>query len=269
MSRIDERFAELRSQRRKALIPFIEAGDPDIATTKVIIPALEAAGADLIELGVPFSDPLADGPIIQKAALRALESGTSLKKILAMVEEVRPQVSVPLILMSSYNPIFVFGEEEFVRNAARVGVDGLIVPDLPPEEADSLQELTEREGVDLIFLLAPSSTDDRIAMVAKRGRGFIYYVSLMGITGVREALADTIAEHLSHIKSVTDRPVAVGFGISTPDQAREAASWSDGVVVGSALVRLIEEGGSPEELSESVGSLLKELKAGVLKATGG
>ncbi len=268
MSRIDERFAELRAEGRKPLILFIEAGDPDLATTKALLPALEAAGADLIELGVPFSDPLADGPTIQLAALRALKSGTTVKKILEMVEEVRPQVGVPLILMSSYNPIFVFGEEAFVKSAVGVGVDGLIVPDLPPEEADSLVALTEREGLDLIFLLAPSSTDDRIALVAKRSRGFIYYISLMGITGARKELADTISEHVGRIKTVTDRPVAVGFGISTPEQARDVATWSDGVVVGSALVKLIEAGGSADALCESVGSFVRDMKAGVLEATG-
>lgn len=268
MSQINERFAELRAKDVKPLIPFIEAGDPDLATTKAILPALEAAGADLIELGVPFSDPLADGPTIQQAALRALKSGTSLKKVLEMVEEVRPHVGVPLVLMSSYNPVFVFGEEAFVKSAVSVGVDGLIVPDLPPEEAESLVALTEREGLDLIFLLAPSSTDERIALVAERSRGFIYYISLMGITGARMELADTIAEHVGRIKTVTDSPVAVGFGISTPEQAREVATWADGVVVGSALVKLMEEGGPVDALCESVGSFVRDLKSGVLHATG-
>lgn len=266
MSRIDEKFASLRAQGRKALIPFIEAGDPDLETTRALVPVLEAAGADLIELGVPFSDPLADGPTIQKAALRALDHGASLKKIIDMVEKVRPQVSVPLVLMSSYNPIFVFGEEGFVKAASRAGVDGLIVPDLPPEEAESLAGHAEREGVDLIFLLAPSSTDERISMVSKLSRGFIYYISLMGITGAREALSETIREHVLRIKQVTDKPVVVGFGISRPEQAGEVAGWADGVVVGSAVVKLIEQGGSPEDLCKSVGEFVDELKTGVLSA---
>ncbi len=266
MSRIDEQFAKLRAKGEKALISFIEAGDPDLETTKALIPLLEASGADLIELGVPFSDPLADGPTIQKAALRALESGTTVKKILALVEGVRPQVEVPIVLMSSYNPIFVFGEAEFIQAAARAGVDGLIVPDLPPEEAESLLALSLREGVDLIFLLAPSSTDDRIALVAKLSRGFIYYISLMGITGARGELAGTIQRHVGRIQGVTERPVAVGFGISTPEQAREVAAWADGVVVGSAIVKLLEDGGSRDALCQAVGQFVRELKDGVVKA---
>lgn len=267
MSRIEERFAKLRSEGKKALIPFIEAGDPDLDTTRALIPVLEASGADVIELGVPFSDPLADGPTIQKAALRALESGTTLRKILSLVEEVRPRVEVPLVLMSSYNPIFVFGEEGFVRAAVRAGVDGLIVPDLPPEEAGSLKELCLREGLDLIFLLAPSSTEDRIALVTKESRGFIYYISLMGITGARPELAATIAHHVGRIKEVTDRPVVVGFGISNPKQACQVASWADGVVVGSAIVKIMESGGPREELCEAVGRFVRDLKQGVLEAS--
>lgn len=269
MSRIDEKFAKLRANGQKALIPFIEAGDPVLDTTKALIPILEEAGADLIELGVPFSDPLADGPTIQKAALRALNSGTSLKKIIALVEEVRPSVEVPLILMSSYNPIFVFGETEFVRAATKAGVDGLIVPDLPPEEAESLLALTEREGLDLIFLLAPSSTEDRIAMVSKLSRGFIYYISLMGITGARQELAGTIREHVGQIQGATERPVVVGFGISSPEHARDVATWADGVVVGSAIVKLMEEAETKEKMLDSVGALVRELKAGVLEAKSG
>jgi tryptophan synthase alpha chain len=269
MSRIDDQFAKLRANGQKALIPFIEAGDPDLETTEALIPVLEASGADLIELGVPFSDPLADGPTIQKAALRALESGTSLKKILDLVKGVRSRVSVPLVLMSSYNPIFVFGEADFVRAAVASGVDGIIVPDLPPEEAESLISLAEDEGLDLIFLLAPSSTDDRVEMVAGLSRGFIYYISLMGITGARKELSDTIMEHVGHIKGTTERPVVVGFGISDVEQAREVAAWADGVVVGSAVVKLIEEAVPRDELCRSVGEFVRELKEGVLEASAG
>ena len=260
MTRIEKKFQELKQKKEKALIAFITAGDPDLESTVQYIQAIEEGGADIIELGVPFSDPLADGPVIQKAALRALQSGTTLKKIIQMVSRVRKTTSIPIILMSSFNPIFRYHEEAFVKDAVNSGVDGIIIPDLPPEEAALMNKLSEAAGLNNIFLLAPTSSEDRIQIVSSMSRGFIYYVSLTGVTGTRENLAGDLKENILRIKKVASQPVAVGFGISTPKHAAFAAEIADGAIVGSAIVKIIEKGSKPDQTSNQIRQFVRSLK---------
>jgi len=240
-SRITRRFKEVLGKKGKAFIPYIMAGDPDINRTRELIKILEDCGADIIELGVPFSDPLADGPTIQKAAQRALDEGVTLKKVIEFVAESRGSTQIPVILMTYYNPVFKYGEERFVLDASAAGVDGIIVPDLPPDEAGNLIRYAKKSGLDTIFLLAPTSTNDRILKVAKASTGFIYYVPITGITGSKLALDSSIEGHIARIRSVTAKPVAVGFGISTPEEAAGISRFADGVIVGSAIVKRVEE----------------------------
>jgi tryptophan synthase alpha chain len=269
MSRIKNTFNRLKKKNETALIPYIMAGDPDLATTKTLILEMEKAGCDIIELGAPFSDPLADGPTIQKSAIRSLKNHTSIADVLGLIADVRKTSRIPLILMTYYNLIFKYGEERFVHDAAAAGLDGIILPDLPPEEAGTLIPLAKNAGLDTIFLLAPTSTDDRIKLVSKVSQGFVYYVSLTGVTGVRTDIQHSVKDSLQRIKAITDKPVAVGFGISSPDQAAQVAHWgADGVIVGSALVKVIEEQtGNPELASKAV-AFVKALKQGVLAGHG-
>ncbi|HUL00306.1 MAG TPA: tryptophan synthase subunit alpha [Nitrospirota bacterium] len=242
MSNIKKTFTRLRIKKETALIMYLMAGDPEMAVTKSLILDMEKAGCDIIELGVPFSDPLADGPTIQKAAIRSLENHTSLSDVLGLVTNVREISRIPLVFMTYYNLIFKYGEERFVNDAVSAGLDGIILPDLPPEEARALIRVSKKAGLDMIFLLAPTSTDERIKLVCKLSQGFIYYVSLTGVTGSKLGTQNSIQDALSKIKVITDKPVAVGFGISTPAQAAQIASCgADGVIVGSALVKMIEE----------------------------
>jgi len=269
MSRIKSTFNRLKKKNETALIPYIMAGDPDLATTRTLILEMEKAGCDIIEIGAPFSDPLADGPTIQKAAIRSLQHNTSIADVLGLVADVRKASKIPLILMTYYNLIFKYGEEKFVNDATAAGLDGMILPDLPPEEAGTLAPLAKKAGLDMIFLLAPTSTDDRIKLVTKLSQGFVYYVSLTGVTGARTGLQQSIQDSLKRIKTMTDKPVAVGFGISTPDQASQVTHWgADGVIVGSALVKVIEENiGNPELVHRAV-TFVKALKQGVLTGHG-
>ncbi len=243
-------FSRLRAEGRAGLYPFVTAGDPDLAFTRGLIPALAEAGADGFEVGVPFSDPLADGPTIQRSSMRSLEKGTTLRDVIGMVAEVREDVpDAPIVLMTYYNPIIAYGHRKFCEAAARAGVDGVIVPDLPPEEAGELMEAMGEFPLEPIFMLAPTSTDERIALVNRSGGGFIYYVAQMGVTGARDALASDMGETLGRINRVKNRPVAVGFGIKTPEQAAEAGALGDGVIVGSALIDVMErEEGDEEKL---------------------
>ncbi len=242
MNRIDRTFKELRKNSRKALIPYIMAGDPDLDATIRYINDLESSGADIIELGVPFSDPLADGPTIQKAAERSLQKGTTLRKVLNLVKEVRKTSEIPLILMTYYNPIFKLGVESFITKAVKAGVDGVIIPDLIPDEADEFMKLSRQHNLDTIFLLAPTSTDDRIKKVTKASTGFIYFVSITGITGAKLSMGNLTKKTLATINSATRKPVAVGFGISNAKEAASVASMADGVIIGSAIVKLIANG---------------------------
>jgi tryptophan synthase alpha chain len=262
MSRIAEKFAELRQRGGKALVTFITAGDPDLATTEALIPCLERAGADVIELGVPFSDPMADGPTIQRASERALAAGTTLPGILATVRAVRRVSQVPIVLMGYYNPIFLYGVERFVTDAAAAGVDGVLVVDLPPEEATGFHLLARAVGIEVVFLLTPTSDDGRIRKVARLGGGFLYYVSVTGVTGARASVAESVFPHVRRIKELSSLPVAVGFGIAEPAQAAAVARVADGVVVGSALVQLFEEF-QGEALRDKLTERVAALKTGM------
>ena len=237
MNRIEKVFKKLKAQNKKAFIPYIMAGDPSIEKTKEIVLMFEECGADIVELGVPFTDPLADGPTIQRAAERALKNGVTLKKVIALVKDLRQKTKIPLVLMTYYNPVFKYGEERFITDAKDAGVDGVIIPDLPPDEAGEFTRLAKNAAIASIFLLAPTSTEDRIKKVARASTGFIYYVSITGITGAQLLLDGSIEKSINGIRRITDKPVAVGFGISTPDEAKAVAGVSDGVVIGSAIVK--------------------------------
>lgn len=241
-NRIQQTFEDLQAKGQKSLIPYIMAGDPSLDVTESLVLTLAEGGADLIELGIPFSDPIADGPVIQQAAERALQSGTTLKKVFSTVRSLRTKTQIPLIFMAYYNTVLNMGLEKFCAAAVVAGVDGLIVPDLPPEESDALYHATAAAGGPVvIFLLAPTSTPQRREKVSKRTHGFIYYVSLTGITGAQIADFKQVKKNVQAIQKMSQKPVAVGFGISTPEQARNVAQFADGVIIGSALVRTIAE----------------------------
>lgn len=242
MNKIAEVFKKLKKANKKALIPYIMAGDPNLDATKAFISELEIAGADIIEVGVPFTDPLADGPTIQRASERALDQGVTLRKVLTLVNEIREHIKIPLVLMTYYNPVFKFGIEAFVKEAVRVGVNGVIVPDLIPDEADDFIHSAKKYRLDTIFLLAPTSTEERIKKVARASTGFIYYVSITGITGARLSMDETMKNTLNLIKTLTKKPIAIGFGVSNPEEASRVATLADGVIIGSAIVKLISEG---------------------------
>lgn len=263
--RIQHRFKQLHSAQKPALVTFITAGDPDLATTARLLPLLEQSGADIIELGIPFSDPMADGPTIQRASERALDSGTTLTKVLGLVRQVRPQLTVPIILMGYSNPIYAYGWQRFAADAAAAGVDGLLLVDLPPEEAGELLPAAKAAGLKVIFLLTPTSDQTRINQVAQAGSGFLYYVTVTGVTGAREAVATSLADNLARIRQTIKLPVVAGFGISTPQQAAQVARLADGVVVGSAIVKLFEQY-QGDQLAEQVGQLVRALKQGMTAA---
>ncbi len=266
MNRIDKKFQQLRKKDQAALILYLTAGDPDLKTTEQIILTLADAGADIIELGIPFTDPTADGPTIQAASMRALRNHFSLQDIFDLVKRVRCQSQIPLLLFSYYNPIFKFGEEKVTNLAREVGVDGMLIVDLPPEESGTLRKLCRKSGLDLIHLATPTSDQSRLKLIAKDSSGFIYYVSVTGITGARAELPANIKDHLTLIKQASDLPVAVGFGVSNPEQAEDLARSADGVVVGSALVSIIEKFGSSPELLPELKIFCASLKAALLNA---
>jgi len=261
MGRIAERFAELRARGERALVPFVTAGDPDLATTERLLLAMAEAGADLLEIGVPFSDPMAEGPTIQRSSERALRAGTSLRRILNLVRSLRPRLDVPLILMGYANCFFAMGERNFAEAARSVGVDGVIVVDLPPEEGVVFHSALRECGIDPILLAAPTTTPTRLAMLTKETRGFLYYVSLTGVTGARDSLGGDVEAAVRAIRRISDVPVCVGFGVSTPEHAERVGSFADGVVVGSALVDRIERAGSPEAAVEAAAEFVERLKA--------
>jgi tryptophan synthase alpha chain len=256
VSRITRKFNKLKKQGRTAFIPYIMAGDPSLEATAEAVRTLEKCGADIVELGVPFSDPLADGPVIQRAAERALKAGVSLRDVIALVGELRKSTRIPIVLMTYYNPVFKLGEEEFMRSASEAGVDGLIVPDLPPEEARTLINHARADKIDTVFLLAPTSTAERRKVVVKFSRGFVYYVSLTGITGASLNLSAEQQADIEAIKNLGTKPVALGFGVKTPEQARSVAQIADGVIVGSEIVSRMHEGGDLKEF-------LKGLRAAI------
>ncbi len=263
MTRISDTFAALRARHESALIPYITAGDPDLDTTFQVVHELARQGADLIELGIPFSDPMADGPAHQRAAERALRSGTSLARVLDLVQNLRRTLTLPIILFTYYNPVFRYGGERFARDARQVGVDGVLCVDLPPEEADELKRETDRQDLDLIFLLAPTSSLSRVQTVLTRVRGFVYYVAVVGVTGARATLPPDLTEMVRRIRAISPVPVGVGFGISSPEQAAHVASVADAVIVGSALSQILETHCDQPDVVERLGTFVGSLKQAV------
>ena len=250
--RITEAF-----EKGKAFIPFITCGDPSLEVTEQLVYAMEEAGADLIELGIPFSDPTAEGPVIQEANIRALEAGCTTDKIFDMVKRIRPQIKAALAVMTYMNPIFVYGTDAFMAKCAECGISAVIVPDVPFEEKAELQPYCDKRGVELVSLIAPTS-HDRIKTIAKEAQGFVYCVSSMGVTGVRKEITTNIGEMVDLVRSVSDTPCAVGFGISTPEQAKHMAQYADGVIVGSAIVKIVAKYG--KECVEPVCEYVKQMK---------
>lgn len=264
MSRLHNRFAELKAENRAALVTFITAGDPDYATSLEILKGLPDAGADVIELGMPFTDPMADGPAIQLANIRALDGKQNMLKTLQMVREFRTgNQDTPLVLMGYYNPIFCYGVERFIADAKAAGVDGLIVVDLPPEHNDELCEPAQAAGIDFIRLTTPTTDDERLPTVLNGSSGFVYYVSVAGVTGAGAATMDHVEEAVARLRRHTDLPVCIGFGIRTPEHAAEVAKRAEGAVVGSALIDKIAEATSPSEAVNGVLRLCRELAEGV------
>ena len=259
MSRLEARFKKLRKDNKRAFIPFITAGDPNLEVTKSLVLELEKRGADVVELGVPFSDPIADGPVIQRSSQRALKEGTCLLKILELVRELRQKTEIPLLLMGYYNPIFKFGEAEFVKRSSQVGLDGLIVADLPPEEANHLKQEADKNNLDTIFLLTPVSSEERIKLASASSKGFIYCVSYTGITGDERKKEEDLKELIGKIRIFTSKPIGIGFGISSPEEAKKAASLAEAVIVGSAIVKRIEEYRGNKNLLKEVGTFAEKL----------
>jgi tryptophan synthase alpha chain len=268
MGRIGKIFQELKKKNEKALVVYLTAGDPDLPTTETLMAALAAAGVDILEIGVPFSDPTADGPVIQAASLRAIKSGTTLAGILDMITRFRRASDIPVILFGYYNPIFIFGCEAFAARAKAAGVDGILIVDLPPEEAAELRRHTDRTGIDFIPLIAPTTTDARIRKITEKAEGFLYYISVTGVTGTAKPDVEDIRRDVGRIRQTCDLPVAVGFGISTPGQAAAIAPHADGIVIGSAIVKMIEENTGSNDLIPRVSffaGVIKKALSGVVK----
>lgn len=266
MNRIVERFARLKRDGQKGFVVYIGAGDPSLEATRQLALAFDRLGVDVLELGVPFSDPLADGLVNQLAAQRGLESGTTPPKVLETVAAIRKDAQIPIVLYIYFNLVHRYGVERFIQAAAAAGVDGLLVLDLPPEEGENYEALMDRAGLCNIYLVAPTTPDDRIELIVKRGRGFIYYVSREGVTGMQTKVADTIAQMTAKIRAHTDLPIAVGFGISTPEQAEAVARSAEAVVVGSAIVNQIAEHGKRPDLLPRTTQFVKSLLEGVKKS---
>ena len=258
MNRISKAF-----EKNKAFIAFVTGGDPDLDTTEALIPQMAQAGADLIEIGIPFSDPIAEGVVIQEADERALKAGTTTDKLFEMVRRVRNKTDVPLVFMTYINPIYTYGAEKFMKRCAECGIDGIIVPDVPFEEREEISAICESTGIKLISMIAPTSKE-RICMIAKQAKGFLYCVSSLGVTGVRSQITTNIGEMVQQVKAVSDIPCAVGFGIATPQQAQEMASCSDGAIVGSAIVKIVAKYG--KECIKPVCDYVQEMKDAVLSA---
>ena len=260
MSRIEERFAHLRASGQKGLVTYVTAGDPDLDRSAQIIQRLDRAGADVLEIGVPFSDPLADGPVIQRATERALAAGTTLTNVLAMLNSLRASVSAPIVIFSYANPILRMGLDRFVADAQAAGVDGVLTLDMPPEEGETFRAAFKGAGIDTIFLLSPTTTVERIRRASELGSGFLYGISRLGVTGVRDTVDDSARELAVRIKSETSLPLALGFGISRPEHVRAIGQWADAAVVGSALVKVIAEHGQAPGLLDEVERYVRWLR---------
>jgi tryptophan synthase alpha chain len=262
MTRIQQRFQQLKHNGKKAFIPYITLGDPSLETSYRLVLELEKAGADIVELGVPFSDPLADGPVIQRAAERALQSGFTLRKGLELVADLRKKSDLPLILFSYYNPLFAYGFQSLALDAQASGIDGLLITDLSVEEAELPVAVLRKRNLDTIFLAAPTSIEDRIEKISRLSSGFIYAISRTGVTGMQHSISKDVAPLVDRIRLYSNLPIAVGFGISNPEQVREVGFQADGAVVGSAIVRCIEENLGEAGLAERVGDFARWLKGG-------
>ena len=264
MNRIDKCFAGLKERNGKALICFLTSGDPNLETTGKLVERIAECGADIVELGIPFSDPLADGPSIQLSAHRALKAGTTVGRVLEQVKSIRKHCDVPIVFMTYYNPVQKYGLERFANDAAAAGGDGVIMTDLPPEEAGTWRSAAKSAGLATIFLLAPTSTKDRIEMVANMASGFIYCVSRTGVTGARDEVPAGLKELVGRIKAASALPVVVGFGISRPEHVGQVTEFSDGAVVGSALINVIADYADPHETVERACEFVRDMKQGVV-----
>jgi len=260
-NRIEQTFAALRAEGKTAFIPYITAGDPSLDQTEAVVYALERAGADILELGIPFSDPVGDGPAIQAAAQRALERDITTSHIFELTARIRKNSALPVLLFTYFNPVLAYGIQRFAEDAAAAGADGVLCVDLPPEEADDYKDAMDGAGLATVFLTAPTTTDERLKAIAKRCSGFVYYVSRLGVTGEQQELQADLDQAVARIKAHTDKPVAVGFGISKPEHAKAVAGLADGVVVGSAIVRLIGETGDSPALAQAVEDFAASLAA--------
>ena len=261
MSRLTDTFARLRAGKQAGLVTYVTAGDPTLARTAEVLRALDRGGADVLEVGVPFSDPLADGPVIQRATERALAGGTTLAGVLDLIASIRAELRAPVVIFSYANPIFRMGAEHFATRAREAGIDGVLTLDLPIEEAGEFRAMLGARGIDTILLLSPTTTDERLRTAAALGSGFLYAISRLGVTGVRETLAEGAEEMVRRIRAVSDLPVALGFGISKPEHVREVGRWADAAVVGSALVDLIAREGSSPNLGARVEEYVRWLKS--------
>ena len=260
MSRIDDRFKALKAGKKTGLVAYVTAGDPDLARSAEILKRLDAAGADILEVGVPFSDPLADGPVIQRATERALAAGTTLPKVLEMLKGVRPHIQAPIVIFSYLNPILRMELDRFIEAAKAAGVDGVLTLDMPPEEGKAFREAFDKAGIDTIFLLSPTTTAERIGRAAKLGSGFLYGISRLGVTGVRETVDDSAESLARRVKAETAMPLALGFGVSKPEHVRAIGQWADAAVVGSALVNVIAEHGKSPQLLDDVEKYVRWLR---------
>ena len=263
MNRIENKFKQLKKAGEKAFIAFITAGYPSLKATEKLVEEFDRIGVSVVELGVPFTDPMADGPVIQEASTAALKKNTRLVDILNMVKRMRARVNIPICLMTYYNPVFCFGEDLFIRRALECGVDGVIIPDLPPEEAKGFVSSAAKIGLDVICFLAPTSTPKRVKFISRVSRGFIYYVSLTGTTGARSSLPAELSGKIKEIKCHSDKPVCAGFGVSTNAQVKEVLKVADGVIVGSAIVKKIKEYSGSPDMVRRVGNFISRLKSNV------
>jgi len=262
-NRIDKKFQQLKREKRKAFIPFITAGYPSLKATEKLVLALEQNGADIVEIGIPFSDPLADGPTIQDASFQSLKKGITLNQIFDCVLKVRKTSNIPIALMTYYNPVFHFGEKKFITKAKQCGVDGLIIPDLPPEEALPLRKYAKRQKIATIFFLSPTTTMERMKKIVKASTGFIYFVSIAGVTGARKTLPQALLSKVKKAKNMTSKPVCVGFGVSTSNHVKEIARVADGVIVGSAIIKEMKKSLHSKNMVNKVGRFVRTLSCGL------